>query len=42
MSRKKRKAKTSTTVERLRCKLTSCLHQYLHALRGKGDHRRSA
>ena len=42
MSRKKRKIKTATTVERLRCKLTSCLHQYLHALRGKGHHRRSA
>lgn len=42
MSRKKRKIKTATTVERLRCKLTSCVHQYLHALRGKGNHRRSA
>ncbi|MDP7398459.1 MAG: hypothetical protein QGF67_02385 [Lentisphaeria bacterium] len=42
MGRKKRKAKAATTVERLRCELTSCLHQYLHARRGKSNHRRSA
>ena len=42
MGRKKRKAKNATTIERLDRELTSCLYQYLHALRGKSNHRRSA
>jgi hypothetical protein len=39
---KKNHTKYPTSISRLLGNLTNCLHQYLHALRGNNDHRRSA